>query len=218
MTVLPPVQAQSVNIYNSAGELVERLDTSSLGSNVTLTALGFANAGQSAFVLPQDPAGPGGVALALQGVSGTGGTVTLPYTWNGRNSQGQEVSPGSYTVQLVDQMPGGDTIISSKGFTVLEPSDNDEKPKVSVVPNPLGPSDKQLVFIYSSLPAEDSTVLKLYNLAGELVAQGMGGGGSNAKITLQVGNWSAGIYIAVFEVRQGGGLRSRQQVRLAIQR
>jgi hypothetical protein len=154
--------------------------------------------------------------VAFEVPQGAGGQSTL--TWNGKNSQGQLVSSGSYTVELIDQGPAGQsTIVTSKGFEVLDAPGSSGPPQVHIGPNPLGPNDRELVFAYGALPQGTEAAVKLYNLAGELVAQGIDAMGSG-KIVLQTGHWSAGIYIAVFETREGGSLVSRQLLRMAVQR
>jgi flagellar hook assembly protein FlgD len=215
VSVLPPDQQQSIAIYNSAGELVTRLDDSSVLSTPTaqVTGIGFAN-GQSTFVLPNASSGAGGVILALKEANGT--VVSLP--WNGRNSQGQEVASGSYTVQLVNQGMASSVILDSKVFTVLD-APGSGTPKVFTGPNPLGPADKVLTFAYT-LPSGEAASVKLYDAAGELVAGGVSAVSSGApgKLSLKVGNWAAGIYLAVFEVWDSGSLKSRHLIKVAMSR
>jgi hypothetical protein len=213
VSVLPPASQQSLAIYNSAGELVANLDTSGLLSpTAQVTGIGFPDPSQSTFVAPSSSAGSGGVTFVLQ----QSGGAPLTYTWNGRNNQGQLVSSGSYTVQLVDQTAGSASILMSKTFTLLKPLDA-APPKVLAGPNPLGPKDSSLIFAFAPLPSGQYAVVKLYNVAGELIAQGLGSG-PGGKVLIKVGNWSGGIYVAVFEVREQGSLVSRQLLRLAIQR
>jgi hypothetical protein len=216
VAVLPPVAQQSLNIYNSAGELVAHLDLSSLPPGTTLTDLGFADPSKTTFALPSDPSGPGGVDFKLK-ESNSSGTASADEVWNGRNSQGQEVASGSYIVQLVSEGAGGQSIISSKGFIVLATPQTLSIAKVIAVPNPLGPTDKSLVLVTGSLPSGAGATAKLYNIAGELVAQGAEAAGGG-RIVLTVGNWSSGIYIVMVEIRQSGDLLSRQILRIAIQR
>ena len=120
-------------------------------------------------------------------------------------------------MQLLNSSAGNSVIVTSKGFVILDAPDKNGTPKVMAGPNPLGPRDTHLIFSYGSLPANCSAAVRLYNLAGELVAQGLGTS-AGGRIILNVGAWSDGVYMADFEVRQGSGLRSRQILRLAIAR
>ena len=172
--------------------------------------MGFADPNKTTFAVSMDSSSPGVPFLVKEG----NGTTA---TWNGINSQGQLVASGNYTVQLLSTAAGNSTIVASKGFVILDAPDANGTPKVTVGPDPLGPLDTQLVFAFSSLPAGCSAAVRLYNLAGELVAQGVGSAASG-KVVMQAGNWAAGVYVADFEVRQGGGMRSRQLIRLAVAR
>jgi flagellar hook assembly protein FlgD len=217
VSVLPPASQESLAIYNSAGELITKLDTSSVlpaTSTAQVTNVGFVDPTKTTFVVPDQAAGPGGVPFVLQ-LSGNGSPVT--FTWNGRNSQGQEVSSGVYTVQLISQAAGSSSIIlDSKGFTILDAPGNGG-PKVTTGPNPLGPLDKSLTFSASGLAGTEVASVKLYNVAGELIAQGVSAAGQG-KIMLTVGNWSAGVYLAVYEIRDSGSLKSRKLIKVAISR
>ena len=177
-----------------------------------MTDVGFADPGQTTFALSMD-ASSTGVPFAVK--ESNGSTATL--TWNGLSGQGQLVSSGNYTVQLVDTAAGNATIVTSKGFVILDAPDKSGMPKVLVGPNPLGPRDQELVFSYGALPALCSSAVTIYSLAGEMVARGVGVAGSG-KIVIRVGSWPSGAYVADFELRQAGALRSRQLLKLAIER
>jgi hypothetical protein len=214
VSVLPPVSQTSLAVYNSAGELVARLDTSSvmpLSSTAQITGVGFADPSKTSFGVPSQAGGPGGVVFELKLSDGS----VQSLSWNGRNSLGQEVSSGSYTVQLISQVVGSESILDAKTFVIL--AAQAAAPTLQAGPNPAGPKDKNLVFTYSALAADERASVRLYNLAGELVAQGLGpSGGGVGKITLTIGHWSSGVYMAVFEVHEGGGLKSRQVKRIAV--
>jgi hypothetical protein len=211
VSVLPPATQQWLAIYNSAGELVARLDSASLGLSASLTDVGFANPAQTGFVLPGGTSGGGGVTLMLKENSGN----VVSYTWDGRNSQGQEISSGTYVVQLMSQGLGSAQILSSKTFTVLAP-EKSGAPKVYVGPSPLGPKDSSLVFAYAPLPGSEVATVKLYNLAGELVVQGASAS-TGGPLRLPVGNWASGIYLAVFEVWNQGSLVSKQILKVPVE-
>jgi flagellar hook assembly protein FlgD len=210
VSVLPATTQQWLRVYNSAGELVAALDPSSLGAGAVLTSVGLPP-NQNTFSLPAN-AGGSGVPFQVQ-VQGSSTPLTL--NWDGRNSQGQMLASGPYTVQLVNIQAGSSQIIMSKGFTILAPLT--QAPLVRMGPNPIGPTDQNLVFSFTALPAGQSASVRLYNVAGELITQGTSSSGGG-KIMLHIGPWSAGVYLAIFEVREAGGLRSRQVLRVVIAR
>jgi hypothetical protein len=206
VNVLPQAAAQSLKIYNSAGELVATLDATSF-SGQTLTRLGFSKGDSAAYALGSG----GGVDFVLQD---SGGNQVSTH-WDGKSSSGATVKPGSYTVQLIDNNDGK-VILVSKGFVLLaDPAAS----SFSVVagPNPVGPATKQVVFAMKGLKSGEHAVLRLYNLGGELISQGSDSAGSG-KIVLNIGNWSSGVYVAVVECRDGGAVVSRKLIRMAVQR
>lgn len=205
VTVLPQSASQILDIYNSAGELVATINPASFSSG-PITNLGFANSSKSAFVLGSG----GGVKFVMQDSNGTVST-----TWNGKSNSGQMVAPGSYLVQLVDNEDGR-VVIQSKGFVVL----GDLTPvtfEVVAGPNPVGPMDRELVFNVTGLQSGQNAYVQLYNIAGERISQSVGVIGAN-KLTLSIGNWSSGLYVAVVESTEGPNVISRKLLHIAIER
>ena len=109
------------------------------------------------------------------------------------------------------------SVIASRDIVVLKNPDSQSAVDVKVVPNPVGPKDRQVSFLFSPLPFGRHAQLMLYNLSGDLVAQGVSNAGAD-RLILNIGPWSSGIYLGVFEVREGGGLVSRRQLRVALRR
>jgi len=109
--VLPPAVVPSLEVFNSAGELVPISRLPGLAGK-TLTDLSFGNSSATFVVGDGSP-----VKFAVRDSSG----AVLSQIWDGRSGQGGLVSSGSYMVQLVS---GGKTgrIIVSKSFTVLKAS------------------------------------------------------------------------------------------------
>lgn len=206
VTVLPPPAQQTLDIYNSAGELVIQLNTAQI-SSLALTNVGFSNAAKSAAVL-----GPGlGVDFLLQDTSGR----QISYVWNGENGQGSTVAPGSYIIQLVNSN-GGRQVVTTKGFEILA-APLASSFNVTVGPNPIGIGDRQLVFGLRGLGFGQGVTVKLYSLDGELITQGLEAVGSQ-QVVIKVGNWSGGIYMAVIELRQGEMVLERKFVKVAVSR
>jgi hypothetical protein len=212
ITVMPPALPQTLAVYNSAGELVAQMSVASLGSNVVLSDVGFAESGQATFVVSTDPVNPSGVTFLV--TKANGGTATL--LWNGLNGQGQKVVSGSYTVQLVTPALGAQSSVFSKGFTIIDAPDSLSALRAIVVPNPVASGDQTITFLTPGLSAGDNTQVGIYNLAGELVARGVSTDPS--RLVLPSSRWAGGIYLAVLEVRRGQTLVSRQLYRVAVVR
>jgi hypothetical protein len=207
VTVMPAAVTQSLDIYNSAGELVRQINTASI-SSLPLNDINLNNPSNSAYVV-----GTGaGVKFILHNTSG----AQVPETWDGKSSTGQTVAPGTYIVQLVDNGPAH-SVVMSKSFTVL---DGAGAPSFDVIagPNPVGPADKELVFSLNGIQAGEFASVELYNVAGELIASGSGSLGNNRVAMKVEGNWSSGIYVAIINANQGIIVISRKIYKIAVDR
>lgn len=196
ISVIPSKRKVALKIYSSAGELVAALDPAAAGA-VSPSQLKFGGDGKGAF-----EAGSATIVV----VDSNGAEITVPL--------GQELKAGSYTVQLVNEDLGASKIIASRGFVLVAAP---KAPNFSAIafPNPLGPENSPLQFLYAPRPAAETVTLRLYNVPGELVAQAVESA-SLGRITLAPRPWAAGIYIAVLELRQGRSLLSRRLLKVAI--
>ena len=176
-------------------------------STKTITNIGFASSGKPAFALGAG----GGVTFEMN--DSTGAPVFK--TWNGTSNTGASVAPGTYMVQLVDNN-NGSVVLQSKEFEVLGDL---SQPAFDAIagPNPLGPTDKILAVNVSGIQSNEFASVKLYNLAGELISQGLGAVGGG-QVILNVGDWSSGIYMVVVERMQGAGVVSRKLLPIAVER
>ena len=206
VVVFPQTASQALNIYNSAGELVATLNTSTFTTQ-SITTIGFGTNTKAAFVLGSG----GGVPFVMQDAQGK----PVTYTWTGTSNSGATVAPGTYMVQLVSNT-NGVVVMQSKEFEVLGDM---SQPAFDAVagPNPVGAFDKQLVFVVSGIQSNESADVKLYNIAGELISQSVGAVGGG-KVVLSIGNWSSGIYVAVVERLQGSSVISRKLLHIAMER
>jgi hypothetical protein len=206
IAVMPPPPSQYLNIYNSAGELVAHLGVAS-PSGKPLNSLAINNPDNKAFALGAG----GGVNFSLADTSGQ----LVPVHWNGKTDSGGNVGQGSYTAQLVDEGSGG-TVVMTKGFVLLA---DPHQGQFSVIegPNPVSAADHQMIFQLSGLGSSSVTSVLLYNLAGELVAQGSAAPGSS-QIVVTCGSWSSGIYVADVRVMDGQAVLSRKILKIAMQR
>ena len=109
--------------------------------------------------------------LALGAAGGAGditfdlGGITVP--WDGTNSQGLQVSSGTYVVQLkVENLSGAQTI-ESTSVTVIDAGGTVMNDPI-VVPNPVLASATNFQIRWTALPGIQVEA-RLYNVAGELI-------------------------------------------------
>jgi flagellar hook assembly protein FlgD len=162
LQVLKSEQYVRVSIYNTAGELVRRIeDTTVPNTDVSL--------------------GVDDVIYVGQGTSAPikiSGTQTI--NWDGKNATGRTVESGVYEVVLEVQKSNGYqvmitktiTVLEQKGDTILsEPGNPNAFPKA--YPNPLfidaGKKPLQAITIEWYSTAQGEVIIKIYNIAGELV-------------------------------------------------
>lgn len=199
--VLPGSSQSFVQIFNSAGELVYQ-------EAVTDTAQAEAISGPNSFSPPS--ASSGGQELQLEIKNGEGNWV--PWSWNGRNSQGQIVSSGNYSIMVSSVAPSGEVNVT-KSITVIDGpvSFVDPAPEISVNPLTKGAD----LFIRYQVQSGNDAYGALFTLSGEKVKEVSDEGGTG---TLDFGEPKAasGIYMIDFEYRQGSQLLERKILKLAI--
>lgn len=213
VSVIPETTSEVLNIFNSAGELVDSINpqpylpaSTSSTSQVSLNSIGFPSGDKASFSVGGNTSN--GVQFVVQ--TSNGGEATIP--WNGRSSSGQIVAAGSYIVELVDTAQNGQIVMSKSFQLIAAPTGNFS---VTEGPNPVQPSTKFIVFNINGMEVGDYPVVRLYNIAGELVGQASGQENA-AQVVLNIGNWSSGIYIAVLEAHLGQSVSSRQVLNIAL--
>ncbi len=200
-----------INIFNSAGELVYHESLSITGGSVTSFALD-----NEVLVLGGD-ATPG---LKLSGTlhSNLGNQA---WSWDGKNTQGQEVAPGVYEISLSGGQGSGDGgVLMSKSVQVLaSESSGLSALKPYVAPNPL--TDALLKagqpLSVRFIAAAGALQGRLYNLAGEMVSTATAPGNSG-QMRFYPGPLASGVYIIVLDYQSGSGARSRMNLKLVILR
>jgi hypothetical protein len=203
---------ESVEIFNSAGEVVRKFDLSGVTSTVQNMALNLP-AGQSAVAASTNPvtgAVTGGVNLTLN--LGNGGTQ--PLFWDGMGSGGAPLQSGTYLVELVRTQPGQTSTIKTVAVTLLEAKNNSAQAvaaSAKVGPNPVLKGGD--VIVHYKPNAQNWVVAKLYNESGEMVAQAADFGSG----ALNFGKgFSGGIYMLDFEVRSGDLVVCRRILKAAV--
>ena len=213
LAVVGAPKKASLEIYNSAGELVRTLSVSGLAALPTDLQVednaffgGSGADGQSA---------QAGLRVDLK-VGQTGSQQVL---WDGLNDQGAPVSSGTYVIKLAYNEAGQRTVIKSVSVSLLQNPDSPAQAAVASAilgPNPWQPgSGVPLKLFYTPSPQGHAGV-RVYNLAGELVAQAADPGDTGC-IGLPVFG-AEGIYLVDFEVRSGNAVLARRVLKAALVR
>ena len=156
-------------------------------------------------------AGTGGMNIKLTFADGNTETVF----WNGTNSQGQLLQPGNYMATLSQSEAGSSEVVKTESFVILGGKDTtaqDMAGTALVVPNPVDGGSFTVEYQPS---APDTAAGVLYNLAGQKVGEATDNGGGSLVFT---GNWSGGVYLLDFEVRNGSGVLARRILKVAVVR
>lgn len=157
----------------------------------------------------------GGMKLSLRDGAG----IEHPWVWDGLNDVGVPVSSGSYTIRLVHQELGAPIVIKTEGVVLLQsPSDSVQRALASALvgPNPVheslgGPGP---AIYWTPFPGA-SGLARVYNLAGELVAQGVDENGTG-RLGLPLQRLASGVYVADFSVRQGVATLGHRPLKLVL--
>lgn len=200
---------QTLEIFNSAGE---KVFARGLGLSITAAvALDVGEDGVLAF--EYDPATGSALASARIAVRDQDGKeVVLP--WDGRNQQGVPVSGGSYTIQVTSVSAGGKRDVISRPVQVLSTAKEPlAQGTIQVVPNP-SRGEKPVVIQYMPSPGAYGRA-RIYNLAGELVAQAADPSRSG-QLRAEVQGMAGGIYLIDLESTNGTAVFARRQLKLAI--
>jgi hypothetical protein len=195
INVIQPVGDNEINIFNSAGELVYHESFRSLTVSATELQLN-----DNAFSPQQGK---------LNGTLRSSNGAQVPWSWDGRASDGHLVAPGIYTVQLVNVQAG------QGGRTELK------QVQVLTAPEGLDPSPKLLSLGGALILRFDPTVmrsapqLRLYNLAGELVPgrQSLSAAG---EMTVVLPQAASGVYVLVMDYESPSGTRQRRILKTAL--
>ena len=197
----------TLTIYNSAGEEVRHqlLNGSMPG------IVGIKLASDQYAPLYDANGHNSGPLLGITGTDTSGGSHALD--WDGKNDLGVPVNSGVYQIQVVHRGSDGSKTVITRSVTVIKTSDGLSLAGTRVGPNPLTAGDQ----LYVSYPASfgQNCVGMIYNLAGELVAQGAGASSSGTMV-IQVGRLSEGIYICRVEKRLGAAVTAKIDIKVAI--
>jgi flagellar hook assembly protein FlgD len=208
INVLQGAATASVNVYNSAGELVYAKVYNSVST--TPMSLDLANT-----VMAAAYDGSGGGLGAIQGSLKMAGGPDQAFAWDGRGSNGQPVQPGVYTLQLVSGTGRG-TIIDSRQISVIKAPPGALSVEPVVGPNPAGPLAAEIAVSYppTGLFSAEAT---LYDQAGERVESAIDPSQSGV-LRLALGRCAGGVYLVELRARRAQGEPYRKVFKAAILR
>lgn len=196
-----------VNIYNSAGELVDTIKSAYDGVSWLMLNIENNSSNGNAYLV-----GNGNATMTIQY------TASNSMTWYGKNAQGDYVASGVYEIQLVAMTAQGLDVVASKTVTLLNEGTQDVLIKLKSYPNPYpGGITTPLTF---SWQARAGTIrIKIYNIAGELVriiAGDLGTGSITWDLKSAGGqSVSCGTYVCVVEGTDSMGDKETKILKLA---
>ncbi len=211
VTVMRTDEYLRLNIYNTAGELVARIEKTEEVSDLLdinlIRDIIYLNQGQKFnFNL--------------------GGTNFI--SWDGKTGQGKIIENGIYEIQVEIRTSKGVEKIASKTVTIfvidgekvlIDPEDSRMFPKV--YPNPVvleTEEGEQIIEWYKACPGEIK--IRIYNIAGELVNEIKGGLNSKyVKWDLKTKNGSSvssGIYIIVLQAKKATGEKETKIIKSSV--
>jgi len=207
VTVMDTQGQNVLAVYNSAGELVYHEVLTRLPPSVvsfTLQSPSFV----AAFDASGNPLPGTGLLLTYQDVNG----VTYTEPWYGVGMDGQALSSGVYTVQLLRTVGSSSSILESQQVTLIRRG-GQLQGGAKVYPNPIMGNGKATL---SFLPSAGAIAqAQVFNMASErvLVQSALSESGS---MTLDTSHLSAGIYVVEFTKKQNDSILVRQLIKVAI--
>jgi hypothetical protein len=187
-----------LKVFNAAGEEVKTLLVATYGTQAP-----------SRLVPDKDTVASGsGISFDLGGLS---------VTWDGTNNAGQQVSSGSYLVQLEVQNLAGKETVASTTVTVIN-APGAVLSGALVVPNPVPAAANSFEIRWTPLAGVEVTA-RLYNVAGELVltaVNGLSPGG--LRFDLGSRPLAGGIYLVELRAQSPAGGVERRTLKLVMVR
>jgi hypothetical protein len=199
VTVSRPLGTVLAEICNSAGEVVKTLYAAD-GAGVPVTEVQLSSSSLQTGMAAQNPV-----------TIGMSDGMTL--VWNGIGGGGTQVTNGVYYLEIISEDGSGGEEVITRDLTVV----NSGRPGGTIVayPNPWQKGDPGITF-KASAPAGLTLNVWLYDLAGEKVGF-LQGPAATGQATWVGGSMASGVYIAVLELRDGGGnLTARQELKVTI--
>jgi flagellar hook assembly protein FlgD len=215
LPVLGTPRTASMQVYNSAGEMVRHIPVPNLSSLPTDFSVS-----SSTFVTGTDSSGrsQGGLQINLK-VNNGGSASTLPLSWDGLSDGGEPVSSGTYLVKLTYMQAGMAMAVKTVAVTLLQGPGSPAKDAAAsavIAPNPFKAGPGKRLEVFYKVPASGMASVRVYSLSGELVAQS-GDANRTGKLAI-LGDLSSGVYLVDFEVRQGAAVLAQRVLKAAVVR
>ena len=193
-----------INIFNTAGELVHRIEAPTLfGTAVSLGLEETALIGNKSKVIINYAPG--------QSIE-----------WDGRNAEGRLVDSGLYEVQVEIKTGDNYSILASKTITIIKEGNGELLGEVRIFPNPHFVTNGPLtpVTIAWSAITQGTARIKIYNIKGELIRKfgvELNKGYIQWDLTSAGGEVvSGGLYICRIEAQKDTGERENRTLKLAV--
>lgn len=201
--VMFPQKATLISIYNSAGELVQRIEQAPLSGALTLTMKDVFSIGTPGDDIPINY-GPGAV-----------------YDWDGKNAQGELVGSGIYEVQVQTFLLNSTSVTVSKTINILNGGKSDLISNQKAYPNPYvlssGNANVTIAWQAGSTGIMD---IMIYNVAGEMVkamTTTLEAGQAEWDLSASHGGGvSSGVYVILLEARSITGFAQVKKVKFAV--
>ena len=207
VTVTRPYAQLSANIYNEAGEVVKHLYAQVASvPNAVMTDVQL-----SSSVIQPGVVSPNSTSSAQIVIQTSSGGVTL--SWDGTNDAGAIVTDGSYVIGVHWNNGNGQIQDLTREITVTGGGHLDQ---VVAAPNVLTGTNTTVAFSTQSASAYTLRV-RVYTVAGELVATVLGGSGTN-QVAWDASGKASGLYLAVAEMTnpQTGTVIGRQILKISV--
>jgi flagellar hook assembly protein FlgD len=208
VTVLSSANTYTLQIFNSAGELVDQLVVANYGSNAPSRI------------------SPDKTSIAVGEGSGPSSTINFDLgngssiAWDGVNSQGQKVQSGTYLAELVVNHEGTAASVATVSVTVLNVAEGLLDSAI-LAPNPVNMANggNGTVILQMNVPSGTAVIGRLYNIAGELVLSSTNQMQPN-QLRFDMGGHqaSSGIYILAVTAQAPWGTVERKSFKLVMMR
>jgi uncharacterized repeat protein (TIGR01451 family) len=207
-------------VYNEAGEAVKTFTQQQLAALLTGGSILSAdyNVGMakiSSQTIDPTYGNPTSANNLLTITLGSGDSLT----WNGRGDNGSILAPGVYFLEIQSLVPNQAPQEITMEIRVIANSSNSVS-GIVLAPNPVRLSQTtQAKFLINDPNLQfDSAEVRIYTLAGELVAtlESQPGNPSAVVWNLSGGGVASNAYLAVAELHSNGGLVGRQIIKVVV--
>jgi hypothetical protein len=204
VSVLEARGSQRLAVYNSAGELMRSME---LPQGLELSGFELA---EGILLLGGEAPAPKSLGIELR----SGQNQVHQIQWDGKNSRGDFVDSGVYSIVLLSRKAGSETRVFSKDVQVLRAPMGNPASGAHALLNPLPAGRAAFSIAYPAHPGRQASAV-LYSLSGERVSQASAPGGQGI-LLIPCNHLGPGIYLARLELRDLNGQSGRKTIKLAL--